>query len=80
VGWDVYKTSRSNGEVVPANGEISMFSVKRTDQTRALAAIIGNLDDSVCYCPVLQERWSYSRDNGRHRGECAVDRASEFAN
>jgi hypothetical protein len=50
VDWDVCKTSRINGEVVPANGEISMFSVKWTDQTRALTAIIENLDYNVCYC------------------------------
>jgi hypothetical protein len=80
VDWDVYKTSRINGKVVPANGEISMFSVKWTDQTRALAAIIENLDYNVCYCSVLEECWNYSRDNGRRRGECPVGRASEFAN
>ncbi len=57
-----------------------MFSVKWTDQTRALAAIIENLDHNVCYCSVLEECWNYSRHNGRRRGECPIERASEFAN
>ncbi len=82
-GLDYSNTLRNtiNGEVLPADRELLLFSVTRgwTPMKREMADQLNRLDWLVCYCSVYGDCWTVSRDGSRSEDiQCVQQAGMEF--
>jgi len=81
IGYDVYKTARFNGEVMPAGQTVRLFEVDSgwTPELRAFADTLGRVRVRYCYCSVYGDCWWADSEGRRIAETCPIPGDHQFS-
>ncbi|MTB53621.1 hypothetical protein [Lewinella sp. W8] len=78
-GYDMYRTSQLNEEIVTPNEEVTLFFVEWTPVTRAYEAATRDLTMEICYSSLLGDSWMVRNDEFIELdGPCPRDESIQF--